>query len=201
MIIVINGTVGVGKTCIGGVLNDNLTNSIFIDGDAFYEHSNLNHESLNWYENWLEIICTNINVHFTKFKTKNFVISYVFENNQQILQFVNAIKSYTQCNNAAIYFFLLGADMNIIKQRIEKRSKYYNDDNDSLNGELKRSIELNDILLNGHNKQLHSLGQLIDTSNCEDVGSMTKQEFLCRKNAAVEPDLNEILFINYLNNL
>tara|TARA_Y100001973_G_scaffold106781_1_gene187570 strand:- start:8519 stop:9454 length:936 start_codon:yes stop_codon:yes gene_type:complete len=43
--------------------------------------------------------------------------------------------------------------------------------------------------------------KIIDTSNCEDVGSMTSEEFLSRKNKAYEPDMSEMLILNKLKNL
>ena len=43
--------------------------------------------------------------------------------------------------------------------------------------------------------------KIIDTSNCEDVGSMSQQEFQTRKSHAYEPDINEIVIINEIKNL
>mgnify|MGYP001165565457 CR=1 FL=1 len=43
--------------------------------------------------------------------------------------------------------------------------------------------------------------KIVDTSNCEDVGSMSRQEFLSRKNNAEEPDVNEMFILNRLKNL
>ena len=40
--------------------------------------------------------------------------------------------------------------------------------------------------------------KVIDTSNVEDVGSMTTGQFLSRKSQAIEPDLDEINFFNQL---
>ena len=43
--------------------------------------------------------------------------------------------------------------------------------------------------------------KLIDTSSCEDVGSMSRQEFENRKSQAITPDMHEIMFLNKLRNL
>ena len=43
--------------------------------------------------------------------------------------------------------------------------------------------------------------KIVDTSNCEDVGSMSRQEFLSRKSNAEEPDVNEMFILNRLKNL
>ena len=43
--------------------------------------------------------------------------------------------------------------------------------------------------------------KLIDTSSCEDVGSMSRQEFQNRKSQAITPDMHEIMFLNKLRNL
>ena len=40
--------------------------------------------------------------------------------------------------------------------------------------------------------------KVIDTSNVEDVGSMTTGQFLARKSRAIEPDLDEINFFSQL---
>ena len=40
--------------------------------------------------------------------------------------------------------------------------------------------------------------RVIDTSNVEDVGSMTREQFLSRMSQAIEPDLDEINFYNQL---
>ena len=42
---------------------------------------------------------------------------------------------------------------------------------------------------------------MIDTSNVEDVGSMTTGQFLSRKSQAIEPDLDEINFFNQLSKI
>jgi|TARA_B100000282_G_scaffold111317_1_gene78872 DNA primase len=41
----------------------------------------------------------------------------------------------------------------------------------------------------------------IDTTNIEDVGSMSKSQFLARMSKAVEPDIDEINFLNQLRNI
>ena len=43
--------------------------------------------------------------------------------------------------------------------------------------------------------------KVIDTSNSQDVGSMSKSEFSSRKSSACEPDTNEDLLISILSNL
>jgi DNA primase len=43
--------------------------------------------------------------------------------------------------------------------------------------------------------------KIVDTSNCDDVGSMSNEEFNHRKSCAIEPDLDEILFINQLKKI
>ena len=40
--------------------------------------------------------------------------------------------------------------------------------------------------------------KVIDTSNTEDVGAMSKEQFEARKSTAIEPDLDEINFYNQL---
>jgi len=43
--------------------------------------------------------------------------------------------------------------------------------------------------------------KIVDTSNCDDVGSMSQKEFHSRKSHAQIPDLSEILIMNHLRNL
>ena len=43
--------------------------------------------------------------------------------------------------------------------------------------------------------------KIIDTSNCGDVGSMSVGEFKKRKNIAIQPDLDDILFIDKIKNI
>ena len=175
-VVIINGCVGVGKTSTGDALNEMISNSIFFDGDAFYQHSSLNFSNNNnWYNNWISIICTNIDLHLNKLNTSNFVISYVFEDQQSILKLVNSIKSIHNFKNASIYYFVLTADLNVIHQRIRKRalSLYDNDDFESLNWDLNRSKELQNILFKKHLNLPHCLGQMIDTTNFKKVNQVS----------------------------
>ena len=43
--------------------------------------------------------------------------------------------------------------------------------------------------------------KIIDTSNCEDVGSMSKKEFISRKSTAEEPDVGEMFILDKLRRL
>ena len=43
--------------------------------------------------------------------------------------------------------------------------------------------------------------KVIDTTGCEDVGSMTNEEFQKRKSHAKEPDMDEVLFLNQLRKI
>jgi len=43
--------------------------------------------------------------------------------------------------------------------------------------------------------------KVVDTSNCEDVGSMSKQEFISRKSNAEEPDVGEMFILDKLKRL
>ena len=170
-IIVINGTLGVGKTSTGDALNCMIKDSVFLDGDALYQHSTLDHANHpDWYFNWTAIVCANINLHLTAFKTTNFVISYVFEDDQCIADLVHAIRTRTEHKHARIYVFLLTADISVIHNRIRKRALHVSDaDAKALQCDLDRSSELQSILLTHQRKAPHSLGQLVDTSECRSI--------------------------------
>ena len=43
--------------------------------------------------------------------------------------------------------------------------------------------------------------KIVDTSNIEDVGSMSKEQFLTRMSQSYTPDLDEINFYNQLNSI
>jgi hypothetical protein len=43
--------------------------------------------------------------------------------------------------------------------------------------------------------------KIVDTSNIEDVGSMSKEQFLARMSQSYTPDLDEINFYNQLNSI
>lgn len=175
MIVIINGALGIGKSTVGEAIVDELGDAIFMDGDYYYVHSSINFRHPDYHCQWCDIIAHNIIYHLTQVKTsKNFVISYVFQTQEQLLQLITTIYKHfnkittsntsNNCNenidpNPKIFTFLLTVtDNNILKKRIRKRN------NGDLEWELDRGCELLQLLNKQHKMQPHSIGQVIDTT-------------------------------------
>ena len=96
MLILVNGCLGVGKTTMGDALNNKLSNSSFFDGDAFLANTDTNIHESNHFIKWTQIIYHNVSFHMQKFNAQNFVISYVWENQTQITDFIAYFRKVLQ---------------------------------------------------------------------------------------------------------
>jgi len=152
MIIIINGSVGVGKTAVSWKINRLLYHSVMLDGDylgaviPFDLHS---HERI--IHLYKTIACL-VKFHL-KSDFRHFVINYVFESEEQL----NLLKGELERFDETIYCCLLYCEEEVQKQRIEKRN------NKQLDWELQRALELNHILNTAG--ELGFIGEKLNTTN------------------------------------
>lgn len=134
MIIIINGSVGVGKTSVSWELQEKFDKSFMLDGDyigAVHPFEIYDEKRIQYlYETFL---------HLVKFHHSNgyndFVLNYVFESGDQLSSLVERLKSVIP----EIYCFWLTCSNNVQHDRISRRRT------SQVGWELERFIELNDI--------------------------------------------------------
>jgi len=152
MIIIINGSIGVGKTAVSWKVKSLLYQSVMLDGDylgavnPFDLHSQ---ERINYL--YKTIACL-VKFHFQN-DFKHFIINYVFENEEQL----NLLRRELERFDETIYFYLLYCEEEIQKQRIKNRN------NNQLEWELQRALELNHILNKA--EELGYIGDRLNTTN------------------------------------
>ncbi|WP_457610908.1 hypothetical protein [Lutibacter sp.] len=137
MIIIINGSVGVGKTSVSLELQKKFKKSIMLDGDyigavhpfELYEQARI--------EYLYDTIYYLFTYHFSN-GFENFIINYVFESAQSLDNLLNRFKAV----NLKIKCYWLISSIEEQKERITLRSRGRKD------WELKRLYELNQILEN-----------------------------------------------------
>lgn len=152
MIIIINGSIGVGKTVVSWKLNRLLYQSVMLDGDylgavnPFDLHS---HERvIHLYKTMACLVKFHLQNDF-----KHFIINYVFENEAQL----NLLKTELERFDETIFCCLLYCEEAVQKQRIENRN------NKQLEWELQRALELNHILEQA--EKLGFIGKRLNTTN------------------------------------
>ncbi len=135
MIIILNGSVGVGKTSVAWALNESLGKSVMLDGDyigavhpfEIYDDARVDH----LYRTLAHLIKFHIENGYT-----NFVINYVFESPELLAALVKPLRALDK----RIYTFWLTCLEDEQRGRILKRRT------DGWKWELERFVELNAIL-------------------------------------------------------
>ena len=151
MIIILNGSLGIGKTSVAWALQEFVSPSFMLDGD--YIGAVKPFEIYD--EKRVDYLYQTI-IHLIEFHIKNgyqhFIINYVFET-QAIL---DSLKESLQDFDQEIFTFRLTCSEQEHQERIQRRNS------DQLDWELNRSRELNQIL--SQNSRDGDLGTEIDTS-------------------------------------
>lgn len=152
MIIIINGSLGVGKTSVADELRYKFDKSVNLDGDAIgdvhpfkiYDNVRINHVYRT-----LELL-----VGFHQLNGyHNFVINYVFESAQSLQALLDLLRPL----DPSIYTYWLTCDAEEQAKRIRKRKR------ESLDWELKRFVELQQIQAQA--AQEGFIGKQVDTTN------------------------------------
>lgn len=160
MIIIINGSIGVGKTTVSWKINRLLYHSVMLDGDYI---GAVNPFDLHSHERVLYLYKTM--ACLVKFHLQNgfkhFVVNYVFENEEQL----NLLKRELARFDETIYCCLLYCEENVQMQRIKNRN------NKQFEWELQRALELNHILNKYNTKDF--IGERLNTTNltADDVAT------------------------------
>ena len=151
MVIIINGSVGVGKSSVSWELLEKFNHSVMLDGD----HIGAVHPFKIYDEHRIEYLYQTIE-HLVKFHLSNgyehFVVNYVFETPQQLTQLSGRLERL----NLIVRSFLLTCDEEQQKERVMKRGR------EGLDWEMERYRKLNNIL--NEAKRTGDIGREIDTT-------------------------------------
>lgn len=129
-LIIINGTMGVGKSSVGQLLNKTLPNSAFVDGDWCCKvNIPLNDQIKNLY---IKNITSLINNYLLNSEVKNVIFCWVIHKNEILQKIINN----TDLNKVNVFVITLQADNHSLISRITKRFDY--EDRDK--SELERSL-------------------------------------------------------------
>lgn len=135
MIIILNGSVGVGKTSVAWDLNAQLDKSVMLDGDylgAVHPFEIYDGKRVAYLYKTILLL---IDFHQSS-GYENFVINYVFETTEQLETLIALLQPYDQ----QILSFWLVCSEKEHKKRVRRRSNW------NMEWELKRYRELNTIL-------------------------------------------------------
>jgi chloramphenicol 3-O-phosphotransferase len=156
MIIIINGSVGVGKSSVSEQLHWKFDKSVNLDGDhigyvhpfEIYDDARISHLYRT-----LELL---INFH-QKNGYHNFVINYVFESPESLQELFELLRPL----DSSIHSYWLTCNAEEQERRIRKRQR------GQIEWELKRFIELQQIQTKA--AQQGFIGKEIDTTNLTSV--------------------------------
>lgn len=152
MIIIINGSIATGKTSVSWYLNSIINQSVMLDGDylgAVNPFLLKDEKRLNYL---FQTITELVVFHETNGYT-HFVINYIFENERELQMLIILLRSRTK---QEVKSYLLECNRDEQINRIQKRN------NDQVEWEIARSLELNKILQ--ESSQISFIGDQIDTS-------------------------------------
>jgi len=152
MIVIINGSVGVGKTAVSWKIKSLLYHSVMLDGDYLGAVNPFELHSNDRIFHLYKTIACLIKFHQQE-GFKHFVVNYVFENEEQL----NLLKTELERFDETIYCCLLYCEEEVLKQRIKNRN------NQRLEWELQRALELNYILSEA--SYIGFIGTRLNTTN------------------------------------
>lgn len=153
MIIIINGSVGVGKTSISFSVQERFKKSIMLDGDyigAVHPFQIYNEERTKYL---YQTITHLLKFHYTN-GYSNFVINYVFETPSQLQSLIDLLEPI---DNEIHCFWLTCSNA-------ENRKRVCQRNSDDLEWELNRFKELSSIQM--ESAKSGNIGFQIDTTNC-----------------------------------
>ncbi len=151
MIIIVNGSLGVGKSSVAEELHYKFDKSVHLDGDTIgdvhpfeiYDEARINHLYRT-----LELL---IGFH-QKNGYHNFVINYVFESPQSLQELLSLLRPL----DPSIHTYWLTCDEKEQARRIQKRGR------EELQWELNRFVELQRIQMQAAHQGF--IGQEVDTT-------------------------------------
>ncbi|PKP07413.1 MAG: hypothetical protein CVU10_07695 [Bacteroidetes bacterium HGW-Bacteroidetes-5] len=135
MIIIINGSVGIGKTTIASGFQKKFDKSIMLDGDfigAVHPFKLYDNSRIQYLYDTLEYIAS---FHLSN-GYKNLIINYIFESEKSLNSLLNRLQKF----NLEIRCFFLECTVQEQIERIKLRNR------ERVLWELKRAYELNAIL-------------------------------------------------------
>lgn len=160
MIIIINGSIGVGKTSVSWALNQQLDQSVMLDGDYLGAV-----HPFEIYDKKRTAYLYRTLAHLIQFHLENgyqdFIINYVFEQAEELQRLLDALAPLNQ----NIHCFWLSCTLEEQQERIRKRN------NDQMPWELERAVELSGILHAA--SQTGFIGRKVETmdKNCEQIAN------------------------------
>ena len=161
MIIILNGSIGVGKTSISWELNRRLAPSVMLDGDYI---GAVNPFAL--YDKERTAYLYRTFAHLVQFHLENgyqhFIINYVFEQAEELHGLLDALAPLQQ----AVHCFWLSCTLEEQQRRIRQRN------NNQMDWELERAVELSNILNTAH--QTDFIGQKVEITNKDQATVATE---------------------------
>lgn len=160
MIIIINGSIGVGKTSVSWALNQQVDQSVMLDGD-FIGAVN----PFEIYDKKRTAYLYRTFAHLIHFHLQNgyrdFIINYVFEQEEELQALLDTLAALGQ----NIHSFWLNCTLKEQQGRIRKRN------NDQMQWELERAVELSGILHAA--SQTGFIGRNVETTdkNCVQIAA------------------------------
>ena len=140
MIIILNGSLAVGKTSVALNLHERFEKSVMLDGDCIGEVRPFDLYDNARIEYLYDTLSSLISFH-KQHGYSNFVINYVFETPESLASFVKRLELLDN----AIFVFWLVCSQKEQEQRIKMRGKCNKHTRD-IEWELKRAKQLNKIL-------------------------------------------------------
>lgn len=151
MIIILNGSIGVGKTSVSWALQAHFAPSVMLDGDyigAVYPFNIYDKSRIDYlYQTFVYLIQFHLNNGY-----EHFIVNYVFEKAENLALLQQSLEDLGQ----EVVCFWLTCEEQEQLARIQKRN------NDQVDWDINRAKELNQIL--EAESQNGFIGQKIDTS-------------------------------------
>ena len=169
MLIIINGSIGVGKTCVSWELLDILDNAVMLDGDYFSAFSGYRIGNKSDLTYVFDALLHQMRFHID-YGFQDFIVNYVFTNESDLEQLV---KGFVSAFDMPVQIYRLVCDPAIQKMRIRNRN------NDQVKWELERMEVLNQLMFEKGSGS--ELGKLLDSSTLSPKEVATKiKEFVFR---------------------
>ncbi len=134
MIIIINGSLGVGKTSVAEAIHRKFEKSVHLDGDHIGNVNPFEIYDNNCIEYLYSTLALLVGFH-KKNGYPNIVINYVFESPESLKELINLLVHYDK----EIYTYWLTSEKDQQRNRIQSRKR------DNIEWELNRFIELQNI--------------------------------------------------------
>ena len=167
MIVIINGSLGVGKTSVADAIHQRFTKSIHLDGDAIGDEHPFEIYDQNRIDRLYRALALLVDF-YRREGYQDFIINYVFESAQSLEDLLGLLRPLDE----HIHCYWLTCSREEQAKRIRGRNRQ------ELEWELQRFVELQNIQAEAAQKGF--IGQQVDTSrlSTEQVADVIWQDLL-----------------------